>query len=286
MIASIPSFKPVLMILVRPGLLKRGLSLAWHALYHFFLPQFQTRLRPWLRPVAVPGHPLDRLIPFRPQEVRTYLGYMSFWMKSLRFLYDLLGEAALEDIRHSFDQVCLLYREAGGIYRRCQSTTTTRAAMPIDPYFVAVYLLDPHLHCIPSLHILVVCYNQHQFAEILRRHGRLDAAALPALREVEAQAVRVTEAILLVRQHSLVDIAPSLFLLTGLFPGFGPELVGQYVDGLFRGWCLPEQAKRSMRACILDGYREMEREWAAEKKGGYREVILRFLARYIPVAEG
>jgi hypothetical protein len=73
MIGSIPGFKPVLMILGRPRLLKRGLSLAWHALYHFFLPQFQTRLMPWVRPVAVLGHPLDRFIPFRPGEVRTYL---------------------------------------------------------------------------------------------------------------------------------------------------------------------------------------------------------------------
>jgi hypothetical protein len=262
------------------------LSLAWHALYHFFLPQFQTRLDPRLRPVALLGHPLDRLIPFRPKEVRTYLGYMSFWMKSLRFLYELLGESVLEDIQDSFDQVCLLYREAGSIYRRCQSTTTTRAGMPLDPFFVAVRLLDPHLHCIPSLHILVICHNQHQFAEILRRRGRLDAGCLPVLRETEAQAVRVTEALLLVRQHSLVDIAPSLFLLAAKYPDFGPKVVGRYVGGLFREWRLPEQAKRSMRACILDGYREMERECAAKKKGGYREVLLRFLARYIPVAEG
>jgi hypothetical protein len=211
---------------------------------------------------------------------------MSFWMKSLHFLFDLLGKSALADIRESFDQVCLLYRETGSIYRRCQSTTTIRAAMPLDPFFVAVYLLDPHLHCIPSLHILVSCYNQHQLAEVLRRHGRLDAGCLPAVREAEAHAVRVTEAILLVRQHSLVDIAPSLYLLTGLCPGFGPKAVGEYVGKLFHDWHLPEQAKRSMRSCILEGYREMERDRVGGKKGGYREVLLRFLARYIPVAGG
>jgi len=284
MIGSIPIYKPVLMVLGRPRLAKRGLSLAWHALYHFFLPQFQTRLMPWLRPVAVLGHPLDRQIPFRPREVRTYLGYMSFWLKSLRLLYDLLGRAALPHIRESFDRACLLYREAGGIYRRCQSTTTTRLAMPLSPYFVAIYLFDPHLHCIPSLHILLICYNRHLLADVLGRRNRLDAEGLEALREAERQAVRVTEAILLIRQHSLLDIAPSLFLLTALLPGFGPRQVEEHVRKLFRGWRVPEGAKRSMRSCILEGYREMEGELKAGKKGGHREVILRFLARYTPVA--
>jgi hypothetical protein len=284
MIGSIPSYKPVLMIMGQPRLLMRGLSLAWHALYHFFLPQFQTRLMPWLRPVAVLGHPLDRQIPFRPREVHTYLGYMSFWLKSLRLLYDLLGRAALPHIRRSFDQACLLYREAGGIYRRCQSTTTTRPAMPLSLYFVAIRLFDPHLHCIPSLHILMICCNRHQLAEIFSRQNRLNAEGLEALREAEEQAVRVTEAILSVKQHSLVDIAPSLFLLTALFPGFGPKQVAEHVSRLFRGWRVPEQAKQSMRSCILDSYRELKREHEAGKKIGHREVILRFLARYTPVA--
>jgi len=284
MIGSIPGYKPVLMIVGRPRLAKRGLSLAWHALYHFFLPQFQTRLMPWLRPVAVLGHPLDRQIPFQPREVRAYLGYMGFWLRSLRLLYDLWGQAALPDIRRSIDQACLLYREAGGIYRRCQSTTTTRPAMPLDPYFLAIYLFDPHLHCIPSLHILLICYNRHQLAEIFSRENRLNADGLEALLEAEEQAVRVTEAILSIRQHSLVDIAPSLFLLTALLPGFGPKQVAEHVCRLFRGWKLPEQAKRSMRSFILESYRELAREHEAGKKGGHREVILRFLARYIPVA--
>ncbi len=284
MIGGIPIYKPVLMVLGRPRLAKRGLSLAWHALYHFFLPQFQTRLLPRLRPVAVLGHPLDRQIPFQPREVRTYLGYVSFWLKSLHLLYGLLGRSALPHIRKSFDQACLLYREAGGIYRRCQSTTTTRPAMPLNPYFVAIYLLDPHLHCIPSLHILLICYNCHSLAEILRCRDRLDAEGLEALREAERQAVRVTEAILLMKQHSLLDIAPSLFLLTALLPGFGPAQVEEHVGKLFGRWPVPEQAKRSMRSCILEGYRELERELKAGKKGGHREVILRFLARYTPVA--
>jgi hypothetical protein len=284
MIGGIPIYKPVLMVLGRPRLTKRGLNLAWHALYHFFLPQFQTRLMPWLRPVAVLAHPLDRQIPFRAREVRTYLGYMSFWLKSLRLLYDLLGQAAVPHIRESFDRACLLYREAGAIYRRCQSTTTTRPAMTLNPYFITIHLFDPHLHCIPSMHILTIFYNRHMLAEVLGRRNRLDVEGLEAVREAERQAVRVTEAILLIKQHSLLDIAPSLFLLTALLPGFGSRQVEEHVCKLFRGWRVSERAKRSMRSCILEGYRELERELKAGKKGGHREVILQFLARYTPVA--
>lgn len=285
MIGAIPGCKPVLMILSRPPLLERGLNLAWHALHHFFWPQFQTRLLPRIRPVAVLSHPLDRWVPFRPREVRTYLGYMGFWLKSLRFLYDLLGKAAIADIRDSFDQVCLMYREAGFIYRRCQSTTTTRSAMPLNPWFAAIYLFDPHLHCIPSLHVLVICYNARRLAEILRRHGRLDPVGLSAVREAQAQAARVTEAILAVRQHSLADIAPSLFLLSCLYRAFGTEEVTKYAGALFRFWRLPEPIKRSMRACIINGYRELRRRLSSRPKSGFRELILGFLAEHIPTSD-
>lgn len=285
MIGAIPGCKPIWMILSRPPLLKRGLSLAWHALYHFFWPQFQTRLNPRLRPVAVLSHPLDRRIPFLPREVRTYLGYMGFWLKSLRFLYDLLGKAAIADIRESIDQVCVLYREAGSIYRRCQSTTTTRSAPPLNPWFAAIYLFDPHLHCIPSLHVLVICYNWRRLAEILRRRGRLEGEGLSAVHEAQAQAVRVSEAILAVRQHSLADIAPSLFLLSCRYREFGQEEVSQYAGTLFRRWRLPEPIKRSMRDCILDGYREMRRRLSCGPNNTCRELLLRFLAEYIPKAD-
>jgi len=282
MIHDIPSSQAARMLLGDWRLLKRSLSLLWHAVDHFFLPQFQSLLMPWLRPVASLSHPLDQDIPFRPQEVFTYLGYITFWFKTLRFWYDRIGRDCLPDIRESMDEVCLLYREAGAIYRRCQSTTTTRAPLPMRPYFAVIYLLDPHLHCIPSLHILLICYNHLSAARILRRHRRQGAEFVRMFAAVRAEAVKITEAVLLVKQHSILDVAPTLFLLTALFPQYDREMVEDFIDRLFRDWDLPEPTQNSMRSLLKHGYASFLAKWEAKGRSGHREQVLHFLQRYTP----
>jgi len=277
MIHGIPTYKAAQLLLSDWRLFRRGISVARHALDHFFLPQFQTLFRRRLRPVASLSHPLDRGIPFQPREIATYLGYFTFWMKTLRCLFDRLGPAVLPDLREAIDEVCLLYREAGAIYRRCQSTTTQRAPMPLMPLFVVVYLLDPHKHCIPSLHILLICYNSYSAARILRRHGARGALDRQLLAETVAEARRITEAVLLVKQHSILDIAPSLYLLSALFPGYGRKAVAEFLDSLFAGWDLREAGRRRLRDFLKEAY-----EGFLGGNSGHRERILRFLQQYAP----
>jgi hypothetical protein len=263
-------------------MVKRWLALIWNAVHHFFLPQYQSALWPRRRLVATLVHPLDQDIPFRPRKVVTYLGYITFWYKTLRWFYDRIGGAALPDIRRSMDEVLILYKEAGAIYRRCQSTTSTRAPLPWHPYFSVIYLLDPHLACIPSLHVLLICHNDLGAARILRRHGPQPEGGR-LLEEVREEAARIIEAVLLVKQHSLVDIAPSLFLLTALFPDdYGLEEVADFVSRLFRDWPIEESVKARMRALVFSTYEQFVREWEAKGRNGHREQILEFLGRYTP----
>jgi hypothetical protein len=282
MIHSIPASQAARMLLSDWRVVKRWLALIRNAVGHFFLPQYASVLWPRHRLVAALSHPLDREVPFRPREVVTYLGYMTFWFKTLRWFYDRIGSAVLPDIRRSMDEVLLLYREAGAVYRRCQSTTSTRAPLPRHPYFALIYLLDPHLACIPSLHILLICHNELGAARILRRHPLPREQVGPLMAAVRAEAVRVGEAVLEVKQHSLVDLAPSLFLLTVLFPDFRREAVADYASRLFRDWPIDEQAKASMRGLLLSTYDEFVSEWEAGGRTGHREQLLGFLGRYLP----
>jgi hypothetical protein len=283
MIHSIPSSQAARLLLSDWRMVKRWLALIGNAVLHFFLPQYRSLLWPRRRRLATLAHPLDRDIPFRPREVVTYLGYISFWFKTLRWFYDRIGGAALPDIRRSMDEVLLLYKEAGAIYRRCQSTTSTRAPLPNHPYFAVIYLLDPHLACIPSLHILLICHNDLGAARILRRHGLRGEEAERLREAVREEAARIIEAVLLVKQHSLVDVAPSLFLLTALFPGeYGRQEVADSVSRLFRDWPVAESSKAGMRALLLSSYDEFLTGWAAGGRNGHRERILEFLERYTP----
>ena len=282
MIHSISTSQTARLLVSDWRLVKRWVALIWKAVDHFFLPQYRSVLWPRRRLVATLSHPLDRDIPFSPREIVTYLGYITFWFKTLRWFYDRLGGAVLPDIRRSMDEVLVLYQEAGAIYRRCQSTTTTRAPLPRHPYFALIYLLDPHLACIPSLHVLTICHNDLGAARILRRHGPQPEGGR-VLEEVREEAARIIEAVLVVKQHSLVDVAPSLFLLTALFPDdYGREAVADFVSRLFRDWRVEESPKARMRALVLSTYDEFVTGWEASGRSGHREQILKFLERYTP----
>jgi hypothetical protein len=90
-------------------------------------------------------------------------------------------------------------------------------------------------------------------------------------------ALRITEAILLVKQHSLLDIGPSLFLLSCLFPGYGTEEITRFVSDLFADtpFLAPDAAAR-LRRVILEGYEELR---ARQERGSCvpTAVVLEYL---------
>jgi hypothetical protein len=246
-------------LILRHGrLLKRGIEVFAAAVREFFLPQFLSRLLPGIRPVAVISHPADDALPFDPSLFRRYLGYFTVWLKTLSCLYGIYGKTALGDIEKMMQDVVRLYDAAGRVYRHCQSTTTSRLPAPANPYFLLIVLFDPHLHCIPSLHVLTICYNYHRTRKIT---ARLDFGGEPG-KQLAAQtyeaALRITEAILLVKQHSLLDIGPSLFLLSRLFPDYDDREIRRFVSDLFADTSVLDPRTASLiRSVILTSYEQL-----------------------------
>jgi hypothetical protein len=242
-------------------LLPRGIEVFKAAITEFFLPQFQTRLLPGFRPISVIEHREDASLPFVPSYVRSYLGYISIWLKTLRYLYDAFGKQALTDIEQMIRDICLIYYAAGRVYRRCQSTTTSRRTPLLNPYFILIRLFDPHLACIPSLHVMTMCYNYHKTRQIVMELNSGQAGKevyTEAAAQTHTLALQITEAILLVKQHSLVDIGPSLFLLSSLFPEYDQREAERFIRGLFEnGRVVGQETKARLHAGILQTYEEM-----------------------------
>ena len=246
-------------LILRHGRLRRsGIQLFKAALREFFLLQFRSRRQPGIRPVAVVFHPLDDSLPFNPGLYPRYLGYFTVWMKTLSCLYQRYGKSALGDIEGMMRDVVLLYHAAGRVYRRCQSTTTSRRAVLANPYSLLIVAFDPHLHCIPSLHVLTICYNYHQARKIVMKLDQKSVSGDELAAQTYRLALRITEAILLVKQHSLLDIGPSLFLLSRLFPEFDDREIRRFVSELFAGApCLDPDTATQARRVILESYREL-----------------------------
>lgn len=246
-------------LILRHGRLRqRGIQVFKAAVREFFLPQFQSRLLPGIRRVAVVFHPLDDALPFKPNLFRRYLGYFTVWMKTLWCLYRIYGKLALGDIERMMQDVVLLYDTSGRVYRRCQSTTASRRAALANPYFLLIVFFDPHLHCIPSLHVLTICYNYYQTRKIVMRLDPNRAAGNQLVAETYRSALRITEAILLVKQHSLLDIGPSLFLLSRLFPDYDDREIRQFVAELFTNTpVLDPHTAAQIRRAILESYEDL-----------------------------
>jgi hypothetical protein len=247
-------------LILRHGRLRqRGVRILRGAIREFFLPQFQSRLFPRTRPVAVIAHPADDCLPFVPGLFRRYLAYFSLWLRTLSSLYRMYGEIVLGDIEEMMLDISRLYEVSGQVYRRCQSTTTSRRSAPGNPYFLLIAVFDPHLHCIPSLHILTICYNYHRTRQITARVDPGGASGRRLTAGTYAAALRITEAILLVKQHSLLDVGPSLFLLSRVFPDFDAAEIRSFVSDLFTDTSVVDQSTASrIRAVIMSSFRELQ----------------------------
>jgi len=248
------------LILGHACLLSRGIELLKAAITEFFLPQFQTRLLPGIRPVSVVQHQEDSSLPFVPNRVPGYLGYIAIWLKTLRFLYNAFGKRALPDIEQMMRDLRLIYYRAGRVYRRRQSTTH-RPTPPLNPYFILMRLFDPHLHCIPSLHVMTMCCNYHKTRQIVMKLGPGQAGKETcgkAAAQTYALALQITEVVLLVKQHSLVDIGPSLFLFSSLFPGYDEAEAKRFIGALFEHHqAIGPGTKARLRAAILQTYEDL-----------------------------
>ncbi len=273
--------KSVFLILGHGSLFPRGIELLKAALGQFFYPQFQTKLMPGIRPVAVLHHPYDSLLPFVPKLARCYLGYMTVWLKTIQYLYSAFGEEAIADIEQTFQDICLLYYTAGKVYRKCQSTTTTRRTDLFNPHFLLIYLFDPHLHCVPSLHVMTVCYNYLKARQIIDKHSPDKKKHALALRQTYRLALHITETILLVKQHSVMDIGPSLFLLSSLFPEYDQAEVKRFTEDLFHGTPFSDlEAANKIRGQIYNSYRSLVRLRAKDGHQKSAEIILGFLTSF------
>jgi len=244
---------------------------------YFFIPQFKAKFHPGSIPLVNVEHPLDACVPFKPSTVKTYLSFIRLWIKALSFVRKELGQKVDRDIAAFLDDLSFAYREAAYVYRRCLSTTR-RPTHVKNPYFVLIHIADPHLYCVPSLHVLIVCLTFLRVREILARHGCADRYT-DKLAELYEDAVRITETVIFIRQHSLNCISAGLYMVSTLVPQFGREDAEEFIARLFAEY--PEVRRvDDIHAYILSLYDEFIASRDAHPERDYRDVLLDFLFTY------
>lgn len=225
----------------------------------FFFLQFSVKFGFKKIVVLNVDHPLDRTVPFRPEKVGVYLDFVAFWVRPLGYIKRRFGGKVAALYTERFLRlVDLCYRDAAQVYRF--RMTTTKRPRYYRGHFLTIHLFDPHLLCVPSLHVIIVVlaytFYRRAFAELgLPEEER---AALDA--ELYAGAVSIAETVLYIKQHSVNCIPAALYAMTRITPeDVTPTEVVRFIGSLFAGsdsLVAPEDARR-VREHISDLYEEL-----------------------------
>lgn len=201
---------------------------------HFFIPQFGRKFGLIKTPVVNVDHPLDDTIPFNPHHVKLYLSFTHLWIRSIFFIYREFGKPALPAIRNYIREIGSLYSESSKVYYRCMSTTD-RPRKVGGFYFKVIHVFDPHLLCVPSLHVEVVNLNYLKISGMIDRFAGGSGEYEAEKAYLWDQAVTITDSILFIKQHSVNCVAAGLFVLSSGGWDFPAVLARRVIDELFTG---------------------------------------------------
>ena len=266
--------KSFLRVLGHPYLRVTALRCIASILRHFFFAQYRAAFLPGRIPVSRVDHPLDLKIPFLPGKVNIYLDFVAFWIRGLGFILRNYGRQALEPARHFIETMGQLYAHAADVYGKHLSTTY-RPFYISHPRFLPIHGLDPHLMCIPSLHVMVVVRTYTFFGDLFRALGKEDAA--PRSAELYRGAIAITEAVLYIKQHSVNCIPAAMYAMTRFEPRlFPPEEAARFAEELFfREKDPAAEDAQAIRQYILSMYRRFLAE--GENAADWKKPLLDFL---------
>ena len=201
-------------------------------LFNFFLRQYHAAILPGRIPVTSVDHKLDEKVPFLPSWVAIYLDFSHFWIRMITFFLKRFKRKAYIPMRDFIYTMGDLYAFAAEVYKRNMSTTK-RPFYIARPRFLVIHMLDPHLMCIPSLHVMVVIHTYLQFIEAAKKLGAENDLKEQAL-ELKHGALAISQAILFVKQHSVNCIPAALYGMTRFSPElFPPEEAKKFTELLF-----------------------------------------------------
>ncbi|MCF6334210.1 MAG: hypothetical protein L3J12_00520 [Spirochaetales bacterium] len=202
----------VLLFLRKGETRKTSLKFLGTIVVTFFIPQYQGRLKLKRRKIVNVDHELDNLIPFSPEYMGIYLSFSHLWIKSIYFLYKEFGKRSLPHISRFIFDIGKLYRNGYSVSSQCQSTTTRPRSGKNIPLKM-IHWIDPHLHCVPSLHVMIVCFNHLRISSLIETLAGNTRLYEKELKYLEYQAVIITNSILFMKQHSINCIPAGLFAL-------------------------------------------------------------------------
>lgn len=205
---------PYFFLTLRPCTARQAWKFIFTIIKDFFLLQHLQKLHITKRPVVNVDTEIDEKIPFTPSYVTTYLGFVEFFIRPMDMLKKRLG------YRKAASYLCLylkflthIYSHASAIYRFCM-TTTTRPRFYKNRKFRTIHFFDPHLLCVPSIHVAISAGSYAWFSQLFKTGILPQEEAEMRLNEIKKQAIAIVESVVFIKQHSVNCIPLALYMLS------------------------------------------------------------------------
>lgn len=250
---------------------------------NFFLIQQKQKIGSTHIPVVHVDHPLDEKIAFTPGKVKIYLDFVGFFIRIFSMLLKRLGlKTGLKYCADFFDFLTRLYKNAGSVYSQCL-TTTDRPHYKKNLRFLVIHLFDPHLLCVPSLHVAIVAGCWAFVRDVFSQKDVFlsDEEKNSILEEIYGGAVAIIETVLYVKQHSINCVAAALYMLTfsegkGFFSAADADKITGDLFALQDN--VEASAKDEIRSYISGLYKKLAS--AGETSSSWQKPVLDFLRQY------
>jgi len=229
-----------------PGTAKHAWKYIFTILKDFFILQHLQKFHITKRRVINVDTAIDEKIPFVPQKIFVYLSFVSFFVRPIDMLKHNLG------LKKAAPYLCVylkfltsVYRNAASIYRYTM-TTTSRPRYLKTHKFRTIHFFDPHLLCVPSIHVAISAGLYAWFRQFFKTGLFSNEEAEAYLNEIKKQALAIVESVLFVKQHSVNCIPLALYMLTSTMNKsfFSAQDAIDFIDSLFIDSTEIDQATR------------------------------------------
>lgn len=185
-------------------------------------------------PIVKVDSPLDKKIPFTPSKVYIYMDFVYLFLRPLTMLIRRFGLKKAAPICNAwFSSATKVYSEASRMYHHSLSTTE-RPVYKENFHFRVIHAFDPHLLCVPSLHIALIALTEVFFKREFKNIGLSDAECFQKNTELYNEAIEIAESVLYMKQHSVNCIPAALYMITKLFPSlFSPNDATNFINDMF-----------------------------------------------------
>ena len=210
-------------------------KLIFTVLKDFFFLQLNQKFHFTKRPILNVDTEIDKKIPFRPEHVKTYLSFIDFFIRPVDMMERRLGyKKASQYVCLYLNFIARIYKNAASIYRFCM-TTTSRPKYYKTQKFRAIHFLDPHLLCVPSLHVAISAGVYAWFKQFFKTEVLPQDEAEIYLSEIKEKAVAIVESVLFVKQHSVNCIPLALYMLSSTMSKsfFSAQDAIDFIESLF-----------------------------------------------------